>query len=101
MKNLDEAAYKGNIGVMELAKFHSKASPAQKSKFTELMRKKYAARNDVEEKRVADEIWDRHRRKARHDGVDPARPILRCRTRRILQLRVGNRPRKYLGESKF
>ena len=58
MKNLDEAAYKGNIGVMELAKFHSKASPAQKSKFTELMRKKYAARNDVEEKRVADEIWD-------------------------------------------
>ena len=58
MKNLDEAAYKGNIGIMELAKFHSKASPAQKSKFTELMRKKYAARNDVEEKRVADEIWD-------------------------------------------
>ncbi len=30
LKQLDEAAYSGNIGVMELFKFHQKASQKQK-----------------------------------------------------------------------
>lgn len=31
LNQLNEASYAGNIGVMELVKFHSKASPKQKS----------------------------------------------------------------------
>ena len=34
-ESLVEAAYEGNIGVMELVKFHSKATPEQKKKFKE------------------------------------------------------------------
>lgn len=55
---IDEAAYKGNIGVMELAKFHSKASAQDKAKFSDLMKKKAGAKNDAEEKQMAGEIWD-------------------------------------------
>jgi len=31
LEQLDEASYAGNIGMMELVKFHSKASPREKS----------------------------------------------------------------------
>ena len=31
LEQLDEASYAGNIGMMELVKFHSKASPKDKS----------------------------------------------------------------------
>ena len=37
---VDEAAYVGNIGIMELIKFKSKATPEQKKKFDELLAKK-------------------------------------------------------------
>jgi hypothetical protein len=39
-KQLHEAAYAGNIGIMELIKFKSKATPEQKKKFDELLAKK-------------------------------------------------------------
>lgn len=39
-KLLKEAAYAGNIGIMELIKFKSKATPEQKKKFEELLSKK-------------------------------------------------------------
>lgn len=39
-KLLKEAAYAGNIGIMELIKFKSKATPEQKKKFEELLAKK-------------------------------------------------------------
>lgn len=55
---IEEASYRGNIGVMELAKFHSKASAQQKSKFAELMKMKANAKSDSEEKQMAAQIWD-------------------------------------------
>ena len=39
-KLLKEASYAGNIGIMELIKFKSKATPEQKKKFDELLAKK-------------------------------------------------------------
>jgi hypothetical protein len=37
---VDEAAYVGNIGIMELIKFKQKATPEQKKKFDDLLAKK-------------------------------------------------------------
>jgi len=37
---VNEAAYVGNIGIMELMKFHSKATPEQKKKFDSLVKSK-------------------------------------------------------------
>ena len=37
---VDEAAYVGNIGIMELIKFKQKATPEQKKKFDVLLQKK-------------------------------------------------------------
>jgi len=34
-KHIKEASYAGNIGVMELVKFHSKATPKQKKEFSD------------------------------------------------------------------
>ena len=42
LKQLDEAAYPGNIGVMELFKFHQKASPEQKKMLQSLINSKKA-----------------------------------------------------------
>jgi len=39
-KVLKEAAYEGNIGIMELIKFKSKASPEQKKKFDDHVKNK-------------------------------------------------------------
>lgn len=39
-KQLNEAAYAGNIGIMELIKFKQKATAEQKKKFDELLGKK-------------------------------------------------------------
>ena len=39
-KILKEAAYAGNIGIMELIKFKSKATPEQKKKFDSLLKNK-------------------------------------------------------------
>lgn len=39
-KVLKEAAYEGNIGIMELIKFKSKASPDQKKKFDDHVKNK-------------------------------------------------------------
>ena len=39
-KILKEAAYAGNIGIMELIKFKSKATPEQKKKFDKLLKDK-------------------------------------------------------------
>lgn len=55
---LNELAYKGNIGVMELARFHAKATPDEKKKFAELMKKKATAKGDSAQKQMAGEIWD-------------------------------------------
>jgi hypothetical protein len=41
-KILKEAAYAGNIGIMELIKFKSKATPEQKKKFDEFVKNKKA-----------------------------------------------------------
>jgi hypothetical protein len=40
MEYLDEAAYAGNIGMMELVKFYSKASPKDKSMLQSLIKHK-------------------------------------------------------------
>lgn len=56
--NMNEAAYPGNIGIMELAKFHSSATPEQKEKFISLMKKKQQAKSEKEEKQMASQIWD-------------------------------------------
>jgi len=37
---VNEASYVGNIGIMELVKFHSKATPEQKKKFDKLVKSK-------------------------------------------------------------
>ena len=37
---VDEAAYAGNIGIMELIKFKQKATAEQKKKFDDLLQKK-------------------------------------------------------------
>ena len=37
---VDEAAYVGNIGIMELIKFKQKATPEQKKKFDDLLQRK-------------------------------------------------------------
>ena len=39
-KILKEASYAGNIGIMELIKFKSKATPEQKKKFDKLLKDK-------------------------------------------------------------
>mgnify|MGYP003345995796 CR=1 FL=1 len=39
-EQLDEASYVGNIGVMELVKFYSKASPKDKSMLQSLIKRK-------------------------------------------------------------
>lgn len=57
-QQVSEASYRGNIGVMELAKFHSTAKPADKEKFTELMKKKASAKTDEEQRQMASQIWD-------------------------------------------
>lgn len=57
-QQVSEASYRGNIGVMELAKFHSTAKPADKEKFTELMKKKASAKSDEEQRQMASQIWD-------------------------------------------
>ena len=46
-KELQEAAYAGNIGIMELIKFKSKATPEQKKKFDDLLKNKKGK-----------EVWD-------------------------------------------
>ena len=46
-KILKEAAYAGNIGIMELIKFKSKATPEQKKKFDSLIKNKKTK-----------EVWD-------------------------------------------
>ena len=56
-EQIEEASYRGNIGVMELAKFHSSASKEDKEKFAELMKKKRTAPNEKEEKQMAMQIW--------------------------------------------
>lgn len=58
VSKINEASYKGNIGVMELAKFHSSASQEDKNKFVDLMKKKKEAKSDHEEKQMASQIWD-------------------------------------------
>lgn len=58
MSDLKEASYKGNIGVMELVKFHSSAKPEQKKKFAELMKKKQEASSEETQKQMAGQIWD-------------------------------------------
>lgn len=57
-QQVTEASYKGNIGVMELAKFHSSASTADKEHFTRLMKKKSEAKTDKEQQQMASQIWD-------------------------------------------
>ena len=57
-QQVTEASYKGNIGVMELAKFHSSASAADKEHFTHLMKKKSEAKTDHEQQQMASQIWD-------------------------------------------
>lgn len=57
-EQVQEASYRGNIGVMELAKFHSSASPSDKEHFTQLMRKKSAAKTEKEQQHTASQIWD-------------------------------------------
>ena len=37
---IQEASYKGNIGIMELIKFHKTANKDQKDRFNSLMRQK-------------------------------------------------------------
>lgn len=57
-EQVTEASYKGNIGVMELAKFHSSASAEDKAKFTDLMKKKSSAKSEKEQRQMASQIWD-------------------------------------------
>lgn len=54
---ISEASYKGNIGIMELIKFHKNASPEDKKKFNDLMKKK-ASGSDIQQRKTADQIWD-------------------------------------------
>jgi hypothetical protein len=56
-EHVTEASYKGNIGVMELAKFHSSASPEQKQHFVDLMKKKSASKSEKEQSQMAAQIW--------------------------------------------
>lgn len=53
-----EASYKGNIGIMELIKFKTNASPEQKKAFDLLMKKKSEAKSEQQEKQMASQIWD-------------------------------------------
>jgi len=57
-QQVTEASYKGNIGVMELAKFHGSASAADKEHFTHLMKKKSEAKTEAEQQQMASKIWD-------------------------------------------
>lgn len=55
---IQEASYKGNIGIMELTKFHSAASPKDKAVFSALMMKKSKASSEHEASQLASQIWD-------------------------------------------
>lgn len=57
-KDVSEAAYDGNIGVMELVKFHRTASPSDKKHFVNLMDKKSKSKSEKEQKQLASQIWD-------------------------------------------
>lgn len=52
-----EASYKGNIGIMELAKFHASATPEKKARFTQLMQQRAKATKEKEQQITA-QIWD-------------------------------------------
>lgn len=41
---LFEAAYQGNIGIMEIAKFYKKANPEQRARFDELVARTAASK---------------------------------------------------------
>lgn len=55
--DIQEASYKGNIGIMELAKFHREANPEDKKKFISLMKKKSIVKSDSEKNKIANQIW--------------------------------------------
>lgn len=56
-EKIQEASYRGNIGVMELVQFHSKANEKDKLHFNSLMKKKAEAKTDSDHKKIADQIW--------------------------------------------
>lgn len=56
--DVQEASYVGNIGIMELAKFHREATPEARAHFHALLKKKQGARSAKEEKSIANSIWD-------------------------------------------
>jgi hypothetical protein len=56
-EQVQEASYRGNVGVMELVQFHSKANDKDKAHFNSLMKKKGAAKTEKEQKDIADQIW--------------------------------------------
>ena len=66
-KKLKEAAYAGNIGIMELIKFKQKASEEQKKKFNDHVKNK----NDKEAWKLVQHVTGVKLHKSVHEEVKP------------------------------
>lgn len=76
-EQLVEAAYEGNIGIMELVKFHSRATKDQKDKLQSLLTKKQNETPEEEKKRIK-HVWQHVQsvtgvklHKSVHEAVSP------------------------------